>query len=99
MPSQWNCEHITELPTPEKLGVVVDPDVSGVSIAKDWFESFENAIASKDAAAVSSLFIDDSFWRDMLTLTANFRTIHRALNIKALLESALPKVELSFLIL
>jgi hypothetical protein len=87
------CKHITEFPTLEKLGAVVDPNASAADIAKDWFQAFEKAVASKDESAVSALFLSDSFWKDILALTGDFRTVHGASNIQELLGTYLPQVE------
>jgi hypothetical protein len=87
------CEHVTQLPVSEHPGTAIDPH----STASDWFQLLNNALQSKDTHAIKCLFLDDSFWKDMFALTPDLRTIHGASNIKALLDEALPRVELSAL--
>jgi hypothetical protein len=54
--------------TPEK------PEI----IASNVIEKVNSSIAKKDAAALASLFIDNSYWRDHLCLTWEFRTLKGA---------------------
>jgi hypothetical protein len=89
----WPCEDVTQLPVSEHPGTTFDLH----SVAKDWFQMLNDAVQLKDTHTIKSLFLDDSFWKDMLALTPDFRTIHSASNIKEFLDEALPRVELSAL--
>jgi hypothetical protein len=92
------CEHVTEFPTLEKLGVAGDPDTSSPrTIAQEWFAAFASSIQSNDTAGAASLFLEDSFWKDILALTSDFRTIQGSSNIKALLDTFLSTAKLSSL--
>jgi putative flavoprotein involved in K+ transport len=41
-----------------------------------WLEKFEQAISSRDAVLFNSLFIERSYWRDLVAFTWNFRQVH-----------------------
>jgi putative flavoprotein involved in K+ transport len=43
--------------------------------AQDWLARFETALAAGDGAGLASLFVDDSYWRDVLALTWHIGTI------------------------
>ncbi|SJL00892.1 related to monooxygenase [Armillaria ostoyae] len=58
-----------------------------LQIAGQWFQSFSEAIHSQDASAVSSCLFSDGYWRDLLTLSWDIRTLHTASTIKTFLET------------
>lgn len=62
------------LPTLDRLGATVPPDINIKQVASEWFEDFSSSIRANDAQRVSSLFIPDSFWRDILSFTWDIRT-------------------------
>lgn len=62
------------LPTLHNLGSTVDPNLDVQAVVDDWFSKFAKAIGLKDVQAIVDLFIDGAFWRDMLSLTWDFRT-------------------------
>ncbi|KAG5651879.1 hypothetical protein H0H81_007073 [Sphagnurus paluster] len=64
----------TPLPTLDRLNATVPDDLDLKQIARAWFDSFSQAATAGDAAAVAQLFVQDSFWRDMLAFTWDFRT-------------------------
>src|SRR5690349_19804070 len=43
--------------------------------AQDWLARFENALAARDGIRLASLFVADSYWRDVLALTWRIGTI------------------------
>jgi hypothetical protein len=43
--------------------------------AQDWLARFETALAAPDDVLLASLFLSDSYWRDVLALTWRIRTI------------------------
>jgi hypothetical protein len=70
-------ENTFPLPTFDALGV--DPqslasDIDVHSIIATWFTSFSNAISTRNASDLTSLMVKDSYWRDILALTWDFRT-------------------------
>lgn len=46
------------------------------AIANSIIEKFNSHVSSKDTASLKSLFIENSYWRDHLVLSPDFRTIH-----------------------
>ncbi|KAI6145597.1 FAD/NAD(P)-binding domain-containing protein [Pisolithus tinctorius] len=86
---------VTLLPTLQRLGSTVDPNIDALAIAKAWFASFVAAISSKDATAVVDLFVDDAFWRDTLALTWDYHTYEGRDRVKKFLADQLPKFNLA----
>ncbi|KAK7051188.1 hypothetical protein VNI00_004688 [Paramarasmius palmivorus] len=72
------------LPTLDRLKASVPESASAPEIAQEWLNTFINA---KDADAAQDLFLEDSFWRDVLALTSDTRTLHGWQSIKPLLET------------
>ncbi|EJD03237.1 FAD/NAD-binding domain-containing protein [Fomitiporia mediterranea MF3/22] len=64
------------LPTLTRLNVETPKEVNAELIASQWFQQFLRYLENGDGEAVSTLFVDDSFWRDTLALTWHFRTFH-----------------------
>lgn len=70
-----------------------DLDVDG--IAHEWFSQFAPLVQSGDAARVVDLLVDDSFWRDVLATTWDFRTFRGPTSIKQFLDRRLEVAKLS----
>ena len=64
----------TPLPTLDSLNATVSDDVDAKSATKAWFDAFSAYLSSGDAQSASQLFVHDAFWRDLLSLTWDFRT-------------------------
>ncbi|KLO15576.1 FAD/NAD-binding domain-containing protein [Schizopora paradoxa] len=64
------------LPTLDRLQATIPQDLDPKSVATEWFASFIDAAVKRDISALSGLFLEDGFWRDMLALTWEFRTFH-----------------------
>ncbi|KAF4592656.1 FAD/NAD(P)-binding domain-containing protein [Pleurotus pulmonarius] len=62
------------LPTLDVLGTNVPDDLDTKHVATEWFRSFASLAESGDAGGVANLFLDHSAWRDILSLTWDFRT-------------------------
>jgi len=82
---------VLALPTFQKLGISPPEDIDPVKIAKEWLEKLESALSPSpngdiDTDKVLDLFLPDAFWRDILSLTWDFRTFFGAAQIKAFLE-------------
>ncbi|KAH7889081.1 hypothetical protein F5I97DRAFT_2006620 [Phlebopus sp. FC_14] len=84
-----------QLPTLHRLGVDDPTGISPTEVASVWFDAFSNAIASSDVVAVLDLFLDDGFWKDVLALTWDFRTLEGRDAIKNLLDHRLYPTGLS----
>ncbi|MFC3326544.1 flavin-containing monooxygenase [Mesorhizobium cantuariense] len=57
--------------------------------AAAWLGSFASALEAGDAAAASNLFVDDCYWRDLLTFTWNITTMEGREAIADMLAAAL----------
>ena len=54
-------------------------------VANSWVSSF-NSLIQSGGVDVSSLFLRDSYWRDLLCLTWDFHTLHGPEKIEALIK-------------
>src|SRR5690554_1398690 len=68
-------------------------DRSPTQQATIWLHSFSEALACGDVAAASSLFLDECYWRDLLTFTWNIRTMEGRNAIEAMLSATLARTE------
>ena len=59
-------------------------------IAQNWLSQFSTALSANSSAHVLSLLHDLSWWRDHLTLTWDYRTLHPSQKIGLFLTSHLP---------
>ncbi|KAI3605508.1 flavin-binding monooxygenase-like protein [Moniliophthora roreri] len=75
---------VPSLPTLDKLKAAVPESVSAPDIAQQWLAAFTNA---KDSVAIQDLFLEDAFWRDIVALTSDIRTLHGWQSIKSLLDA------------
>jgi len=82
------------LPTLDRLGGSVAPDLDAKRVAEDWIATFSAAATAGDAEAVSKLLIKESHWRDMLALTWDFRTFSGESKIKQFLTDRLAQSKL-----
>jgi hypothetical protein len=64
----------TPLPTLPSLGASVPANFDDKAVAKQWFNAFSTTLSTSNTQSLSSLFVPNSFWRDMLSLTWDFRT-------------------------
>ncbi|EIW65341.1 FAD/NAD-P-binding domain-containing protein [Trametes versicolor FP-101664 SS1] len=84
------------LPTLDRLGITSVPqDVDALKVASVWFGSFTQAVAKNDTDGILSHIVSDGWWRDMLALTWEFRTLHGHAKIRRLLEERLAPAKLS----
>ncbi|KAF8843041.1 FAD/NAD(P)-binding domain-containing protein [Paxillus ammoniavirescens] len=85
--------HSTHLPTLQKLGSTVDPNVDVQAVANDWFTRFAKAAGDNDVPRVLDLLLDDVFWRDMLALTWDFHTFEGKNAVSKFLEDQLKVIQ------
>lgn len=57
-----------------------------------WLDRFDRALQAGDAAAVSDLFVEDSFWRDLVAFTWNIKTVEGREGIRSMLDAVLEGV-------
>jgi putative flavoprotein involved in K+ transport len=54
-----------------------------------WLSRFDEALTQGDAAAASELFLDDSYWRDLVAFTWNLKTVEGPGGVRDMLEHTL----------
>ncbi|RUX64692.1 NAD(P)/FAD-dependent oxidoreductase, partial [Mesorhizobium sp. M7A.F.Ca.US.014.04.1.1] len=64
-------------------------EIAPTKQAAAWLESLAQALAAGDAAAASNLFVDDCYWRDLLTFTWNITTVEGRAAIADMLATTL----------
>ena len=56
---------------------------------EEWLARFDEALTAGDCAAASELFLDDSYWRDLVAFTWNLKTVEGPAGVKDMLDHAL----------
>ena len=79
-------EDTHELP---QLDKPLPEDLNVTEIAREWLSKFASAIQSGETAEVVNLLVDDSFWRDVLAITWDFRTFRGHPGIRKFLDDRL----------
>jgi len=82
---------VPTLPTIQTLGISPPKDIDPIKIAREWLEKFQTAISPGpdgdiNADKVLDLFQPDAFWRDILSLTWDFRTFFGTAQIKTFIQ-------------
>ncbi|KAF8261171.1 hypothetical protein EI94DRAFT_1746631 [Lactarius quietus] len=85
------------LPTLDTLGVSAPQDVDAAAIAQTWFDAFANHVQAGDVDGVLGQLVDDAFWRDILSLTWDFRTFYGNQLIQKFLTDRLAISKISLL--
>ncbi|KAF5380611.1 hypothetical protein D9615_004633 [Tricholomella constricta] len=75
------------LPSLDRLNAKVSESASAAAIAQDWLSAFSESNAHQNTDAAEGLFLADSYWRDILALTSDIRSLEGWRNIRALLDS------------
>jgi len=92
-----NITQTSPLPTLDKLGARVPPNLDAKKVVTEWFESFASYAESDNVDGVIGLLVDNAFWRDILALTWDFRTFDGASRIKKFLSDRLISTNLKTL--
>ena len=58
-----------------------------------WLADFERALSARDIDAAAALFVEDSYWRDLVAFTWNIITIERPEGIRKMLTQTLDQVQ------
>ena len=87
---------VPALPTIQSLGISPPKDVDPVKVAGEWLENFQTTLSPSsnggiDIDKVLDLFQPDAFWRDILSLTWDFRTFFGTAQIKSFLQDRVAK--------
>ena len=76
----------TYLPTAEALKTPFPADVDAEKVAREWLDSFSNALSSNNVDAILSHIHPDGWWRDIFALTWDLRTFHGTDKIKQFIQ-------------
>jgi putative flavoprotein involved in K+ transport len=60
---------------------------------RQWLSSFEEALARGDTAAAAELFLETSYWRDLVAFTWNIKTVEGPEGVKDLLDHTLAHIK------
>jgi len=74
------------LPTLDKLNASIPPNLDASQIASDWFKEFSSSVESANIDQILFQLVEDAFWRDILSITWDFRTIYGSPNLRRFLE-------------
>lgn len=88
----------TTLPTFTNLHAApasVPDDLEATPLASTWFSSFSTAVTACDTSKCAALFVEHSFWRDILALTWDFRTFEGTPKIQRMLEDRLAVAQMT----
>jgi putative flavoprotein involved in K+ transport len=58
-----------------------------------WLSRFEDALTEGDAAAAAALFLDESFWRDLVAFTWNIKTVEGPDGVEDMLRHTLAQTK------
>ena len=61
--------------------------------AERWFHDFEAALTAGDVDGAAGLFLEESFWRDLVSFTWNLKTVEGPSEIADLLKSTVDSVQ------
>ncbi|TIN76049.1 NAD(P)/FAD-dependent oxidoreductase [Mesorhizobium sp.] len=64
-------------------------DMAPSKQAASWLSSLSRALEAGDAAAATDLFVEDCYWRDLLTFTWNIKTMEGRAAIRNMLDATL----------
>ena len=59
----------------------------------EWLSNFGSALDRADFDAAVNMFEEDGYWRDLVSLTWNIKTLEGRENIKAMLEATVPEAK------
>lgn len=77
------------LPTLTQDQVTLLDSINASVIASEWFRKFSEYVQDANIAGIEDLLVEDAFWRDLLSLTWDFRTFRGAQRISTFLENVL----------
>ena len=64
-------------------------DMAPSKQAATWLSAFARALEAGDATAVTGLFVEDCYWRDLLAFTWNIKTMEGHAAIRDMLKATL----------
>jgi hypothetical protein len=82
------------LPTLDKLNASIPPNLDAHKVASEWFDQFASNVESANIDNITSLLLEDACWRDILSITWDFRTIDGSINIRQFLKDRIHNANL-----
>src|SRR3954453_23903487 len=67
-----------------------DTAVSPAAAVDQWLANFDEALTAGDPAAAAGLFLEDSYWRDLVAFTWNLKTVEGREGVEDMLGETLP---------
>ncbi len=67
--------------------------IASTQQVSEWLSNFGTALDRADFDAAARMFEEESYWRDLLSLTWNIKTLEGKENIKAMLEATVPEAK------
>jgi hypothetical protein len=80
---------VLDAPTDTAAATSIDAPQARV---EGWLGSFDEALTSGDAQAAAEMFVEDSYWRDLVAFTWNITTAEGRAAIVDMLTATLPSV-------
>ena len=68
---------------------MTDTAVSPSAAVDQWLAGFDEALTAGDPAAAARLFLEDSYWRDLVAFTWNIKTVEGRDGVEAMLGETL----------
>jgi putative flavoprotein involved in K+ transport len=70
-----------------------DTAVQPAEAVDQWLAGFDEALTAGDPAAAAQLFLEDSYWRDLVAFTWNLKTVEGRDGVEDLLTETLARVK------
>ena len=70
---------------------MTDTAVSPAAAVDQWLADFDQALTAEDPAAAAELFLEDSYWRDLVAFTWNLKTVEGRDGVEHLLQETLAR--------
>ncbi|KXN82269.1 putative indole-3-pyruvate monooxygenase YUCCA11 [Leucoagaricus sp. SymC.cos] len=78
------------LPTLDSLNATLPLYLDVPATAKTWFDAFSKGMVDQNVGCITDLLISTSVWRDLLSLTWDFRILQALNKVASFLQSQLP---------
>ncbi|OBZ66258.1 putative indole-3-pyruvate monooxygenase YUCCA11 [Grifola frondosa] len=75
------------LPTLDKLHASVPTDISPSDIAAKWLRQLSDTLKASDSNSFTEMFLEDAFWRDILALSWDYRSIRGTTAIRSFFDA------------
>jgi hypothetical protein len=90
---------LDQLPLLSARNALIAQNLDPNKIASEWFREFTSSVESANVDKTLSLLVEDAYWRDILSLTWEYRTINGSADLRQFLEARLADAKLSKFVL